>query len=105
MATGHTDYTTANLAAYVSHMSVKRKVKALWDTSGHQFLRALRKGRHWNKGGTVKDNDLILPIQFSDLTAPVDGTAKASMLTPLTFRANVGDTQVKYIFSYYNGQF
>ena len=102
-ASGNSTFTTANGAAYAIEKTIKRDFKLLWDTA-HPLLALIQNGGNFNKGGKIEGLSLVLPVQFDNMTTPVDGSA-ASNLTPLTPGANQGDTQALFAFTRYHGAF
>lgn len=104
-ASGHSTYTTANMAAYAADHVIKRDFKSLWETA-HPLIGTIVSGKkNFNRAGEPKDLTALLPVQFDDLTTVVDGVADASALTAISPVASQGDTQATYIYSRYHGAF
>lgn len=104
-ASGHSTYTTANLAAYAADKVIKRDFKLLWDIAHPLIAMIVEKKKNFNRAGNPDGLTLLLPVQFDDLTTVVDGVADASSLTAITPVASQGDTQATYIYSRYHGAF
>lgn len=103
MADGNTNF--INATAFAAEKSINKSFHLVWSTAHPLLNRLTQRADSFGNAGMVKENKLILGLNYLDLGTPANGKSDANSLTPITPYAQTGFTQAEFEFSRYEASF
>lgn len=101
MAAGNTEF--LNATAFAADLVLKRDFLDVW-TTAHPLVKVIKENKvNFNKGFTMKENKMILPIIYTGPSTAANGKTDANSLTPITPYALAGFTASEWEFTRYEG--
>lgn len=103
MANGNTNF--INAAAFAAEKSLNQTFGLLWSTAHPLIARLSARKDSFDNVGTIKDNKLLIGVNYLDMGTPAAGVSVANSLTAITPYAQTGFTQSETEYSRYHASF